>query len=102
MEIKNYRTVAVMYPHLSLEVEVADGDKKYYVNMDVNNKRKEEVILEDSWWSYDRPLDEVDCDNYDDCLVSDVDFNEILNQMVNFWNENPEFEHDTTWKKWSC
>ena len=101
MTITKYRTVEIIYPHLSLEVEVVDGDKKYYVNMDVNDKGEQELVLEDSWWAYVVPMDKVNFEHYDESIV-DKDFSGVLNQMLKFWNANPVFINNLEWKEWEC
>ena len=101
MKIIRYRTVAVVYPHLSLEAEVLDdtNGKKYYVNMDVNDKGMQETLCEDFWCSYDKPLDQINDGNMDDSFVY-LDFCEVLQQMLDFWNANPVFVNDENWKNW--
>lgn len=99
MKITKYRTVAIIYPYLSLEVEVVDNEKKYYVNISVNDNGEPEEIYEDSWWAYDKPLDKLNGNNYDESIVY-LNFKEILNQMLEFWNENPVFNNDREWKEW--
>ena len=97
LTILRYRFLAAVYPHISMEAEVWDGDKKYYVNMDVNlNGEKEESVLEDGWWSYSCPLDEVDF-NSDKDVVSDVDFTDVLAAMLERWNADPRFISDGSW-----
>ena len=98
LTILRYRFLAAVYPHISMETEVQDGDKKYYVNMDVNLKgEKEESFLEDGWWSYSCPLDEVDF-NSDKDIVSDVDFTDVLAAMLERWNADPRFISGGLWR----
>lgn len=101
MKITKYRFLALIYPHLSFEVEVLDGDKKYYVNMDVNSNQEKEEILCDSWWSYKVPLDEVDFSVDDEEYIAyDKDFTNILAEMLSYWNKNlPKFVQDG-WHDW--
>ena len=102
MKILRYRTIAYIYPHFSLEVEVENGDDIVYVNIDVNNVGKPTEVLEDNNWAYIKPLDEVyDACDADTSLVCE-DFTEVLNQMVAFWNKNPVWHTDSAWRKWDA
>lgn len=108
LKITKYRTVAIIHPWLSLECEVVDGDKKYYANISVNDKGEQEELHEDARWAYCKPMDmigydtngnEIDYDvDYDNSLV-DID-EDIFIQMLNFWNNNPVFDGNGTWKEW--
>ena len=108
MQITKYRTVATIYPHLSLECEVVDGDKKYYPNISVNNKGEREELLEDNHWCYTKPMDQLGYDEKGNEIDYDEDYNNsmteidgsIYQQMVDFWNQNPVFKNDTNWKAW--
>lgn len=111
MKITKYRTVAIIYPHLSLECEVVDGDRKYYPNISVNNKGEQEIMGEDDHWCYCKPMDQLGYDkngneidfseDYDKSLVDNVDIDEeIIKQMYDFWNRNPVFVNDENWREW--
>ena len=63
MKIVKYRTVAIIYPWLSLECEVTDGDKKLYPNISVNNKGEQEEFCEDAYWCYCKPMDKIGFDS---------------------------------------
>ena len=108
MKITKYRTVAIIYPWLSLECEVVDGNKKYYPNISVNNKGEQEELYDDGHWCYCKPMDmigydkngnEIDYDEDYHNSLCDVD-DEIWEQMLNFWNSNPVFHNDKSWKEW--
>lgn len=98
MKILGTRTIAWIYPHLSFEAMVWDEEKQraYFVNMDVNDEEKPEVVLDDSWWAYSIPIDSA-VYNISDYYVSDVDFTEVLREMVRRWNANPVFENGSYW-----
>ena len=94
MKILRYRTLAYVYPHLSLETEVENdsgiGNKIVYINMDVNDQGEQiDEVLEDEHWAYSVPLDKVDF-NEDESYVF-LDDHEIIEQMRQFWNSNPVF-----------
>ncbi len=108
MKITKYRTVAIIYPYLSLECEVEDGDKKLYPNISVNDEGKREAMCEDSYWCYTKPMDmigfdadgnEIDYDKDYSDSIAEVDA-DIIQQMYDFWNSNPVFVDDKTWKDW--
>lgn len=109
MQITKYRTVAMIYPHLSLECEVVDENgKKYYPNISVNDKGNPEELLEDNHWCYTKPMDRIGLDEEGKEIDYDSDYNNsiceiedsILTEMLNFWNANPIFTNDVTWKSW--
>ena len=104
MVITRYRFIAWFPGHDSMEAEVKDGDKIYYVNIDVNSNGKPTEILDDSWESYSKPLDQVDCNTQAD-VVSDPDFSDVLRLMVNKWNVNPIFAtphgYKSLWRQWN-
>lgn len=108
MQITKYRTVAIIYPHLSLECEVVDGDKKYYPNISVNDKGKKEEPLDDNHWCYSKPMDQLGYDEKGNEIDYDKDMEnslceinaDIYKQMVDFWNTTPVFVNDATWKDW--
>ena len=109
MQITKYRTVAIIYPCLSLECEVIDKDnKRYYPNICVNNVGKKEQLYEDGYWCYTKPLDKIGFDENGNEIDYEKDYenslcnidNDIYRQMVDFWNCNPVFVNDETWKDW--
>lgn len=108
MKITKYRTVAIMYPWLSLECEVVDGDKKYYPNISVNDEGKKEKFCEDSHWCYCKPMDRLGYDDDGNEIDFDVDYDnsicdidsKIYKKMYKFWNNNPVFDNDKNWKEW--
>lgn len=109
MKITKYRTVAIIYPHLSLECEVTDGDKTYYANISVNDNGEKEEFCEDSYWCYNKPMDKIGYDKDGNEIDYDTDYHEslvdidrsIILQMYDFWNGNPVFDGDLNWKEWT-
>lgn len=101
MKIIRSRTLKVT-PWFSFEAEVEDkkSGEKYYINISVNDQGEQEEILEDSWWAYCKPLDEISGDDFDDAVVRDVDFSDVLKQMLERWNANPVFIGDGVWENW--
>lgn len=99
MKILRYRTIAEIYPHLSLEAEVQlDGDKIVYSNMDVNNEGLQENSYEDASWTYSVPLTEVETDN-DYYSLSQEEEKQIFTALLELWNSNPVFDNDYNWKE---
>lgn len=109
MKITKFRTVGIIYPWLSLECEVIDGDKKYYPNISVNNKGEPEEYCEDACWCYCKPMDRIGLDatgnkiDYDEDYKNSLVYLEsaIYKQMYEFWNQNPVFSHDLAWKEFT-
>ena len=109
MKITRYRMGSFIYPWKSLECEVTDGDKKYYVNISVNNEGKQEELHEDGHWCYNKPMDQIGFDehgnqidyekDYEESLC-DVKLDDVLKQMLDFWNSNPVLGNDESWKDW--
>lgn len=110
MEILRYRMIGEIYPWLSLECEVTDGDNKYYANISVNDDGEQEVLLEDARWCYSKPMDMLGIDENGNSVDYDIDYanslrnvdEEIYEQMLEFWNRNPVFVNDKNWKDWPC
>lgn len=108
MKITKYRTVAVIYPYLSLECEVEDGDRKLYPNITINNRQEKEKVYEGSYWCYTKPMDMIGIDPDGNEIDYDKDYEnsttivdkDIIRQMYEFWNSNPVFDNDKTWKEW--
>lgn len=99
MKILRYRTIAEVYPYLSLEAEVQlDGDKIVYSNMDVNNEGLQENSYEDASWTYSVPLTEVEIDN-DYYSLSQEEKKQIFTALLELWNSNPVFDNDYNWKE---
>lgn len=99
MKILKYRTIAEVYPHLSLEAEVQlDGGKIVYSNMDVNNEGLQENSYEDASWTYSVPLTEVEIDN-DYYSLSQEEEKQIFTALLELWNSNPVFDNDYNWKE---
>ncbi len=99
MKILRYRTIAEVYPHLSLEAEVQlDGGKIVYSNTDVNNKGLQENSYEDASWTYSVPLTEVETDN-DYYSLSQEEEKQIFTALLELWNSNPVFDNDYNWKE---
>lgn len=99
MKILKYRTIAEVYPHLSLETEVQlDGGKIVYSNMDVNNEGLQENSYEDASWTYSVPLTEVEIDN-DYYSLSQEEEKQIFTELLELWNSNPVFDNDYNWKE---
>lgn len=99
MKILRYRTIAEVYPHLSLEAEVRlDGGKIVYSNMDVNNEGLQENSYEDASWTYSVPLTEVEIDN-DYYSLSQEEKKQIFTALLELWNSNPVFDNDYNWKE---
>lgn len=108
MKITKYRTISAIYPHLSLECEVMDGNTKYYPNISVNNKGEKEKLHEDRCCCYLKPMDKLGYGTEGSSIDYDKDMEEnlcectedIYKQMINFWNSNPVFNNDPAWKDW--
>ena len=87
MKILRYRFIAFVYPHCAMEAEVTDGDKTYYVNIDINTK-----IEDECWWAFRCPLDKVRFDiGEEHDGVYDVDFSDVLPLMYERWDRDPVF-----------
>ena len=108
MKITKYRTAAIIYPYLSLECEVKDGDSTVYANICVNDKGKQEEMNQDSYLCYGKPMDMIGRDAEGNEIEYDADYEnsirdidtDIIRQMYDFWNSNPVFDNDKTWKDW--
>jgi len=108
VEIIRYRTIGAIYPWLSLECEVVDGDDKYYANISVNKDGEPETLIEDARWCYSKPMDTIGVDESGNDIDYDIDYanslrevpEEIYVQMLEFWNSNPVFVNDKNWKDW--
>jgi len=108
MKITKFRTAAIIYPWLSLECEVVDGEKSYYANISVNSKGRKEELKEDNHWCYRKPLDRLGIDENENKIDYDKDCEDnlceisttIYQQMIDFWNENPVFVDSLDWKEW--
>ena len=100
MKILNYRTVAVIYPYLSLEgmVELDNGDI-VYTNISVNDKGQRIDDWSDSNWTYSKPLTELgeDPEEFTYDLSSD-ECEEICRILASIWNHAPVFHNDKKWK----
>ena len=101
MNIIKYRTVALVYPHLSLEAEVElDNGDIIYSNISVNGNCAKEEYLEDNHWTYKVPLTDVDWElvdkDYYDNLSTD-ETKELGQMLVDLWNSNPVFDDNLEW-----
>ena len=99
MKILKTRMVK-FYPHLCLEAEAIDSEGiTFYVNISLpwNKGERMNELLDDEWWSYLKPLSEVDMDNNDECYWGD-EAKEAALKLVEMYDRNPEFkEYD--WKE---
>ena len=92
MKITKYRTVAIIYPWLSLECEVVDGDKKYYPNISVNDKGEQEELYDDGHWCYCKPMDMIGYDengneiDYDEDVAMDIMLHNLVCHDFFTWN----------------
>ena len=101
MKILRYRTIAEIYPYLSLEAEVLlDNGNIVYPNLSVNNKGEKEELCGDSHWTYTCPLTEVNWENVDDYYaeLTQEEDNKIFEMLLDFWNNNPVFDNNYDWK----
>ncbi len=102
MKILRTRMIA-FYPHLLLEAEAEkENGQKTYVNVSLPfNAEEISELLDDAWWSYSKPLHEV---NFED--DTDVDYDKeceiIAHELVKIWNNDPHFkETEGAWYgKW--
>ena len=85
MKITKYRTVAIIYPWLSLECEVIDGNKKYYPNISVNANGEQEELFDDGHWCYCKPMDMIGYDENGNEIDYDEDYH---NSLCNVDDEN--------------
>jgi len=102
MKILRTRTIAHIYPFLSLEAEIElDDGKIVYSNISVNNRVEKIEVIECDSWTYFQPLDEVDWHNVDDLLLypNEQEEKEICSKLIEIWNNNPVFNNDYTWKE---
>ena len=101
MQVKKYRTIAYVYPHMSLEAEVklADG-RTVYANISVNKNGNKEEYREDCFWAYSTPMTEVLFEAVDNYYMelTDKETKEIITALLNIWNANPVFINDPNWK----
>lgn len=101
MKILRYRTIAEVYPYLTLEAEIflENGDT-VYTNISVNDKGEQETCLEDSHWTYSKPLTEIDWENPEDYYydLSEAEEEYVCSKLLDFWNNNPVFDNDYAWK----
>lgn len=101
MKILQYRTIAEVYPHLSLEAKVQlDNGRIIYCNMDVNDEGKKEDTFEYANWTYKEPLDEIDWNNADECywFLTKEEGYWVFSKLLEFWNSNPVFDNNYEWK----
>lgn len=103
MRIKKFRTIAEVYPYLSLEAMVElDNNEIIYPNISVNDKEQKEEYYEDAAWIYICPLTEVNWENVDD-FYADVPLElerEIFKELLDLWNSNPKFENNYEWREY--
>lgn len=103
MKILQYRTIAEVYPYLSLEAKVEmDNGEIIYPNISVNDQGNKEVYDEnrDDKWIYTVPLNRVDWmhpEKYYYGLTLEEEYY-VFNQLIEFWNQNPVFIGDGIWK----
>lgn len=103
MKILKYRTIAVIYPFLSLEamVELANGDI-VFTNLTVNSREEKIMDCENSHWTYSKPLTEMayaEANNFEYDLSQEED-KEVCEALMRLWNDNPVFINSSDWK--SC
>lgn len=105
MKILRYRTIAEVYPHLSLEAEVElDNGTIVYSNVSVNGEGKTEIfdVNTSDRWTYQMPLDKVKWDAPEnDTLYSNLTQEEdirIFGSLITLWNSNPVFDNKPSWK----
>ena len=99
--ILKFRTIAFIYPHYSLELEVLLEDgTRIYPNLDVNPNGEKEEYYEDSFWVYKCPMTDVDWNNVEKYEVNmpTENFVALHNELIDFWNRNPRFADDHEWK----
>ena len=102
MKILRYRTIAEVYPHLSLEAEVQlNSGKIVYSNMDVNDEGLQENSYEDANWTYSVPLTFLDEDTVHEAYwpLSAEEEKQIFTALLELWNSNPVFDNDYHWKE---
>ena len=101
MKILKYRTIAEVYPYLSLEamVQLSNGNT-VYANITVNDEGKQEFDTEDSHWTYTKPLTEVDFENVENYYydLTEDEEKHICDTLLALWNSNPVFDNDYSWK----
>lgn len=105
MRVLGFRTVAIIYPFLSLEMKIEmDNEQVVYANISVNDTQKE-IEIEDNYidgWVYDCQLDKIeDVDNHY-AYITENDRGKILAMMVYFWNYYLTFDNDLEWKHAEC
>ena len=104
MKILKYRTIAEVYPYLSLEamIELPNGDI-VYTNLSVNEDGEKEECYEDSHWTYTKPLTDIDWENVEDYYydLTKVEDELICKALLKLWNGNPVFDNDYKWKNFN-
>ena len=102
-KILEFRTIALIYPHLSLETKIElDDGKIVYANLSVNSKGEKEEYYEDSFWCYKEPLTQINWNKDVEEYYADLKEEELVylhNMLIEFWNKNPKFENDFLWKQ---
>ena len=101
MKISRSRMIS-FYPHICLEAEAEkENGEKVYVNISLPLADGEKIdeLLDDSWWSYTKPLHEADIDE-DHCYSEEC--RDIALELVDIWNANPVYrETPGAWEgKW--
>ena len=87
------------YPYLLLECEVVYQGKKYYVDLEVNNYGQK-ITNDYTTWEFDRPLQDREDDGSENA-VYDVKFDDVIHEMIEFWNNNPKFIENDSWNPWT-
>lgn len=102
MKIKRTRMLP-LYPWRCFEAECEreDGSKAYVnIGLPLKDGKKLDYLYEDNWWSYRKPLTEIDFENPDKDYVWDEECEEIAYKLVNAWNANPVYrETENAWEK---
>ena len=89
------------YPHLCLEAEATDSEGiTYYTNISLpwNDGDLMENLYEDDWWSYTKPVLDVDMENVEDYYYYGDEAKEIALKLMEIWNNNPYFK-ECDWRE---
>lgn len=104
MKILKYRTIAEIYPFLSLEAMVKlDNGDIVYTNISVNDEGKQITSYEDNNWTYKNSLTEISGkEDIEDYIydLSREDEKDICDALLELWNSNPIFDNDCGWKEY--
>ena len=101
MKIKHTRMLP-LYPWKCFEAEAEREDgTKVYVNIGLpSDGKKLEMLYEDNWWAYSKPITEIDFEDVEKDQVYDDECEEIAHRLTNAWNADPIYrETPNAWEK---